>query len=216
MERPISRKQQKDQTRQLILDTAKALFKKHKYEDVSIKDICNASGVSVGTFYHHFESKDYLVELFYDEFDYYIEQFQETFDTLQPLEALFYLAEQETNYLSASVTYPSQICVMQLLSGGEAFKRESRIYYRVISDIISRIAKQNLGEEMTEVQLRSAILRSIRGNLYAWCLHNGGYDLKERALQDLCLLIVGLQAVGKLHLTPEDNKFVIEKFSGLQ
>ena len=82
------------------------------------------SGVSVGTFYHHFESKDYLVELFYDEFDYYIDQFQETFDTLQPLEALFYMAEQETNYLSASVTYPSQICVMQLLSGGEAFKRE--------------------------------------------------------------------------------------------
>jgi len=214
MKHPTSRDQQKDQTRKLILDTANALFKKHKYEDVSIKDICSASGVSVGTFYHHFESKDYLVELFYDEFDYYIEQFQDTFNSLHPLEALFYLTEQETNYLSSSVTYPSQICIMQLLAGGEAFKRESRAYYRCINNIISRIAEKNLSESMTEVQLRSTILRSIRGNLYDWCLHSGGYDLKERALQDLCLLIVGLHAVGKMHLTPEDNKFLVEKFSG--
>jgi len=197
-----SRDRQHMRTRQLILDTANKLFKERRYEDVSIKDICSACGVSVGSFYHHFGSKEHLVELFYNEFDVYIGRFYSEFKTLPPFEALLKLVEYEMDYLSKNVTYPAQICIMQLLSGNTAFSQENREYYQCINLITDRIFEHHQTAGLTKDQFRAALLRHTRGVLYDWCLHSGDYDLKEQALQDIRLLVEGLCAMGKLEKGP--------------
>ena len=45
-------------TRRTIVEKGIALIEEHGYDNVSVQDIVGAAGVSVGTFYHYFESKD--------------------------------------------------------------------------------------------------------------------------------------------------------------
>ena len=53
-----------DETRQRILDASIELFRENGFGGVSVEDITKKSGTSVGSFYHHFESKDELVLIF--------------------------------------------------------------------------------------------------------------------------------------------------------
>jgi AcrR family transcriptional regulator len=53
-------------TRQRIVDTALQLFQDDGYERTTMRAIASRAGVSVGNAYYYFESKDHLVQAFYD------------------------------------------------------------------------------------------------------------------------------------------------------
>ena len=62
MKEPISlRERKKRMSRQKILKTAAALFKKHSFSETSIADIMNSANLGVGTFYNYFDSKEELL-----------------------------------------------------------------------------------------------------------------------------------------------------------
>lgn len=190
--KPTSRDLQNEATRQLLLETANRLLSQNRYDLVSVKDICNACGVSVGTFYHHFKNKESLVEFYYMDFDRYIGQFSEKYASVPPVDALFLLIGHETDYLQTSVTFPTQIMIMQLVSGGTAFHQKSRTYVQNVNSIAKRIVAESGIEGLTPSDLREHILRCIRGVLYDWCLHNGKYNLKKRVTGDMRLILAGL------------------------
>lgn len=50
----------KTQTRSRIVESARRLFNRHGFEQVTIDQIMAAAGLTRGAFYHHFESKDEL------------------------------------------------------------------------------------------------------------------------------------------------------------
>ena len=63
----LSKQQLKSrETRAKIFQAAKRILQKQGYEQLSIKNICEEAGVSNGSFYHHFKTKD-------DILSYYIE-----------------------------------------------------------------------------------------------------------------------------------------------
>ena len=49
------------ETRAKIFQAAKRILQKQGYEQLSIKNICEEAGVSNGSFYHHFKTKDDLL-----------------------------------------------------------------------------------------------------------------------------------------------------------
>ena len=51
--------------KQRLMQTAIALWKEKGYDNVSIPVICEKCGVTKGSFYHHFESKDDLLLAYY-------------------------------------------------------------------------------------------------------------------------------------------------------
>lgn len=51
-----------DLKKQEILQTAEDLFCRKGYEETSVQDILDVLHTSKGSFYHHFESKEYLLE----------------------------------------------------------------------------------------------------------------------------------------------------------
>jgi AcrR family transcriptional regulator len=55
-----------ERTREHILSTALRLFRDDGYEETSMRAIAEASGVSVGNAYHYFDSKEHLVQAFYE------------------------------------------------------------------------------------------------------------------------------------------------------
>lgn len=61
-ERKSRREQAGDATRAALVDTSRALFSTHGYADVSIDDITQATGVTRGALYHHFEDKRALFQ----------------------------------------------------------------------------------------------------------------------------------------------------------
>ena len=64
----LSKQQLKSmETKARIFNAAKRILKKSGYEQLSIKNICEEAGVSNGSFYHHFKTKD-------DLHSYYIEE----------------------------------------------------------------------------------------------------------------------------------------------
>ena len=53
-------------TRTLILETALGLFREHGYDGTTMRAIAQEAGVSVGSAYYYFDSKEHLVQGFYD------------------------------------------------------------------------------------------------------------------------------------------------------
>ena len=64
--RPPDARPKGEQTRQLIVDTALALFEEVGYERTTMRAIAAAAGVSVGNAYYYFASKDHLVQAYYE------------------------------------------------------------------------------------------------------------------------------------------------------
>lgn len=61
----LSKQQLKSkETKERIFQAAKMILQKSGYENLSIKNICEEAGVSNGSFYHHFKTKDDLLSYY--------------------------------------------------------------------------------------------------------------------------------------------------------
>jgi AcrR family transcriptional regulator len=60
------RERQAEATRQLLVDTARALFTERGYAATSVEDIIQRAGVARGALYHHFSGKDALFRAVYE------------------------------------------------------------------------------------------------------------------------------------------------------
>jgi AcrR family transcriptional regulator len=55
-----------EQTRQLILETALRLFRERGYAETTMRAIAREAGVAVGNAYYYFDSKEHLIQEFYE------------------------------------------------------------------------------------------------------------------------------------------------------
>lgn len=55
-----------ERTRAAIVDAALRLFQRHGYEGTTMREIARAAGVSLGNAYYYFESKEHLIQAFYE------------------------------------------------------------------------------------------------------------------------------------------------------
>ena len=55
-----------EHTRQLILETALRLFRERGYAETTMRAIAREAGVAVGNAYYYFDSKEHLIQGFYD------------------------------------------------------------------------------------------------------------------------------------------------------
>lgn len=64
----LTKQQQKSmETKRKIFHAAKTILQESGYESLSIKNICEQAGVSNGSFYHHFKTKDDLLSYYIEE-----------------------------------------------------------------------------------------------------------------------------------------------------
>lgn len=67
-DKELSRQQLKSkETKAKIFKAARHILQKKGYEELSIKNICEEAGVSNGSFYHHFKTKDDLLSYYIEE-----------------------------------------------------------------------------------------------------------------------------------------------------
>lgn len=64
----LSKQQRKSkETKERIFQAAKQILQRDGYEQLSIKNICEEAGVSNGSFYHHFKTKDDLLSYYIED-----------------------------------------------------------------------------------------------------------------------------------------------------
>ena len=48
-------------TKQTLIDTTIALIRKYGADSITVRNVCEEAGLSIGTFYHHFQNKDVII-----------------------------------------------------------------------------------------------------------------------------------------------------------
>jgi AcrR family transcriptional regulator len=183
--KPTSRELNAIETKNKLLQAALKLFTKYGFDKVTVEDITSHAGVSKGTFYNHFITKEQVLVEQFDSIDAYYVKTLAGIDpsasasdrTLLFIDAMCRFCGEVWGLSFLKIVYMNQISIGERPS---ILLKKERLFY----SIIERIVKQ--GRETGEfridmpfddqVYLFASTARSL---LYEWCLHDGGFDLRE-------------------------------------
>ena len=188
-EAELSKQQKKSQeTKERIFRAAKDILQKHGYEQLSIKNICEEAGVSNGSFYHHFKTKDDLLS-------YYIEDQPVINPDLLDLpanaeEARVAIIHVYLNY----VDYCKELGV-SFISGYYTPKNQAlnpsirtersypivTVQHYVEKAVGAGVIQLNLGIEEFTTDIRMIVI----GNVFEWCLREGNTCFEENMRRSL-------------------------------
>lgn len=185
----LSRQQQKSrETREKIFQAAKRILQKKGYEELSIKNICEEAGVSNGSFYHHFKTKDDLLS-------YYIEdQPQIDPDLLElPENAAGVKAGIIRVYMNY-VKYCRELGV-EFMSGyydtknqalNAAIRTERPYPIVTVQTYVEKAEKEGIVRLNVEIEEFTTDIRMIViGNVFEWCVKHGDADFEGNMSRSL-------------------------------
>nr|WP_325295921.1 TetR/AcrR family transcriptional regulator [uncultured Oscillibacter sp.] len=194
---PTKRQLQAMDTKSRIFEAAMELGAKIGYESLNINEICNAAGVSVGTFYHYFSSIDAVFQEQYVTFDRYfsaaIEKAPLSGSFFQDIRHLFtlkyeYVSERGPQFIVRQ--YRGQFS--QVETENAFFYSKNRIMHTLLLETLRKGIFQGelkLSAGMTPEFFADSFLVFSRGITVDWALKNANYDLKERGIRMLNIML---------------------------
>ena len=185
----ISKQQQKSrETKEKIFQAAKRILQKKGYEELSIKNICEEAGVSNGSFYHHFKTKDDLLS-------YYIEDQPQIDPNLLELpDSVAGVREGIIQVYMNYVRYCQELGVEFMAEYYDtknqalnASIRTERPYPIVtVQTYVEKAVEAGivrLNEEIDE--FTTDIRMIVIGNVFEWCIKHGQADFEGNMSQSL-------------------------------
>lgn len=201
--KPNLKKLQGSQTKKKLYESARKLFTTKDFAAVSVEDITRTAGVSKGTFFVHFSSKNALIAaLIADDtadIDLDYRAFLDSLPADMPASGMMSaLIEKIVSVITDTVGYDTMRTVYQLqLSRAvdmEKVMGYSRELYAMFSELLQQGVRQ--GEFKTDMSLDSLsrhFVMAIRGICYEWCIRYPDFDLKEHAIKHCRMLIEGIK-----------------------
>ena len=177
----LSRQQLEYVLKAKIFRAAKNILQKKGYEQLSIKNICEEAGVSNGSFYHHFKTKDDLLS-------YYIEEQPGIDPNLLDLPATPEEAKQAIVYVYLEyVLTPKNQSLNPLIWT----KRPYPIV--TVSDYLRKAIDAGVVSPTSGLEDISTDIRMIViGNVFEWCLKGGDTDFEGNMRRSLEIYLDGL------------------------
>jgi AcrR family transcriptional regulator len=182
--KPTSRQLQADRTRTLLYSIAISLMEKQGFANTTIEEIATKAGVSIGTFYHYFKSKE---DVFYEIFKKADEYFEATVaPTLENADkACVVIVDQIISYFRYYAHYNLNrglSNIMQLYNTkNKIFVKKGRYMQELLEKIIARGQERGqLSKEMRPEDVVEYFFIFARGVVYDWCIHEGRYDLEQK------------------------------------
>ena len=192
----LSKQQLKSQeTKGKIFRAAKHILQKKGYEQLSIKNICEEAGVSNGSFYHHFKTKDDLLS-------YYIEEQPSINPDLLDMPANAEEAKQAIIYVYLNYVHYCQKLGVEFMANYYTPKNQSlnpliwseRPYPIVtVSDYLrkaidAKVVSPSVGLNDIATDIRMIVI----GNVFEWCLKDGKTDFEGNMKRSLEIYLNGL------------------------
>jgi len=181
---PTQRELNAQETKRSLFNTALKLFSQYGYDNVTVDEITGIVGVSKGTFYNHFASKEsVLMEQFKQIDDHYDKVLGRLPKTATAKEKIIAFSDAMTRYCAEvcgievmKIVYSSQISNSRTI---KIINNEDRQLYYYLNDIIKTGRKT--GEfvcKTSDRYLLELLARTARGVIYDWCLYgNEEFDI---------------------------------------
>ena len=192
----LSKQQLKSkETKAKIFRAAKHILQKQGYEQLSIKNICEEAGVSNGSFYHHFKTKDDLLS-------YYIEEQPSINPDLLDMprnaaEAKAAIIQVYLNYVhycqDLGVEFMSNYYTPKNQSLNPLIRTERPYPIVTVHNYLKKaidadIIKPDLDLEDITPDIRMIVI----GNVFEWCLKSGEADFEGNMRRTLRIYLDGL------------------------
>lgn len=192
----LSKQQLKSkETKAKIFRAAKHILQKQGYEQFSIKNICEEAGVSNGSFYHHFKTKDDLLS-------YYIEEQPSINPDLLDMpqnaaEAKAAIIQVYLNYVhycqELGVEFMSNYYTPKNQSLNPLIRTERPYPIVTVHNYLQKaidadIIKPDLDLEDITTDIRMIVI----GNVFEWCLKSGEADFEGNMRRTLRIYLDGL------------------------
>lgn len=180
-------------TKNKILDTAKKIALEDNFENLTIRDICSEAQISVGAFYHHFSSKEEMINESFLLYDQDLEERLGQYDESNPVDSLKKILLDQTAYVSS---FPNKLVIEYyrtlLSSSTKGALNPKRTYYKAVSHFVClAIGCGAFSPKYTREYLANYFIKHIRGNLIHWCMYPGEIDVIEQTayeLDELCAM----------------------------
>ena len=175
-------------TKQRIFHAAKMILQEKGYEALSLKNICKEAGVSNGSFYHHFDSKEDLLSFYIEEqplIDANLLEVPASADEAKEAIILVYL-----NYAAYCRELGARFVENYYTPRNQALnpaKRTERPYPIVTvrsyleRAIVAKIIAPSLAIEEITTDIRMIII----GNVFEWCLRPEVVDFEGNIRRSL-------------------------------
>lgn len=179
-EKKLTRKQQAEETKRHIFETALQLLAHKKFEEIKVRDIVEAAQVSVGSFYNYYATK---LDVFYETYQLADEYFEETVapqltQTLARERILFFFDEYAR--YSSEIT---DIALTKILynSNNKFFDRTCSLGIRNVlrNQVEYGLARGEFRCDGPHENMVDFLLIAARGLVYNWCTHDGNYPLRS-------------------------------------
>lgn len=185
----LSKQQKKSmETKEKIFKAAKRILQRSGYETLSIKNICEEAGVSNGSFYHHFKTKDDLLS-------YYIEDQPSINPDLLDLpenaeDAQRTIIQVYLNYVSYCKELGVEFMAGYYDTKNQALNPVSRTErpYPIVTvqNYVEKAIKEGRIQMNVEIEAFTTDIRMIViGNVFEWCLRNGEADFEGNMARSL-------------------------------
>lgn len=180
--KPTKRKLQAIETRNRIYAAAIRLMERNGFENITIEQISKAADVSVGAFYHHFGSKnDILDEIFRRADDYFREH---VLDKLSGATAAGKIVSYFDHYARFNVQMGVDHLSALYKTQSRFFINSERLMVTALRDVVTQgVRSGQLNAELGPEEMTDFLFATARGVAYAWCLHDGRFSLRERMEQ---------------------------------
>lgn len=197
-EKLTPRKQQALEMRSRIQNVALDLFDREGFENVSVEEIAQKAGCSVGNIYHYFKSKDELAIQVTSHVDaaYLTLEAAYLADTAHTAkEKLLDFVGQSLRISSSDpVLYKAFIHAMKYPEQAALQRNEHRIYYRVLSELVALCRRDGfIDGQYDDDTVVEYLVTLHRGMLLEWRIYEGKFDISARGIAMAEILLRGLE-----------------------
>lgn len=178
-------------TRRKLLYTAYQMIREDGYPALTIRRLCQRSGVSTGAFYHHYASKEDLITQGFMTFDTKLEDELESAPDDKPIDMILHIILSLTKYVFDNGSgFAKELYISQLSIENNFITRKDRVYYQSVLRYIKAAQAQGFIDPAANPEaVTDLLLRIGRGTILDWCLHDYGYDLMAQSEEDLRLVL---------------------------
>lgn len=173
------RQQQAAEMKLKIYRNAVFLFKTKPYESITIADICAASGISMGNFYHYFKDKnDVLNQAFQSAEIKFYDRIKDT--SLPPIEQILFELTiygeiwTDAGYRFMSVSMQNEILHLIPYKGSV-----NRPYFNHLEKLLAAALDNGDLINGNPQILYSDLIRVMKGTLYDWIICQESFSLVD-------------------------------------
>jgi AcrR family transcriptional regulator len=188
-EKANKRRLQSQNTKQIIYEQSTKLFKEKGYYNVSVEEITESLGVSVGAFYHHFSSKDDLVLLWADDLDRNYSDFYNQVkvnpqyqNALNKIRDMIFFCLGTYSFWGREFTAISYSYMMKDPKACARMIDPERSFFKIMHELVEQGKLDgSIRQDLDNTEIVQDIVMVTRGAILDWCISGGSQSITTRS-----------------------------------